>query len=41
MENQANVVVDIGRDVYGGKYNSGSSVGEVMKEVVMVPRGKT
>ena len=43
MENQANVEVDIRRDVDGGyryRYMSESSDGEVVEEVVWVPRGR-
>ena len=38
LKNQANVDVDIGRDVNGGDSFSGSSDGEVVEEVVRVPR---
>ena len=37
LENQANVDVDIRRDVDGGESVSGSSDGEVVEEVVKVP----
>ena len=40
LENQANVDVDIRRDVDGGDSVSGSSDGEVVEEVVRVPRGR-
>ena len=40
VENQANVDMDIRRDVDGGESISGSSDGEVVEEVVRVPRGR-
>ena len=40
MENQANVVVDIGRVANDGESESGSSDGEVVEEVVRLPRGR-
>ena len=40
VDNQANVDVDIRRDVNGGESLSGSSNGEVVEEVVGVPRGR-
>jgi hypothetical protein len=40
LENQAEVDVDIRRDVDGGDSVSGSSDGEVVEEVVRVPRGR-
>ena len=41
LENQANVDVDIRSDVDGGESVSGSSDGEVVEEVVRVPRRRT
>ena len=43
LQNQADVEVDIRRDVDGGyryRYMSESSDGEVVEEVVWVPRGR-
>ena len=40
LENQTNVDVDISKDVDGRESVSGSSGGEVVKEVVRVPRGR-
>ena len=34
------MVVDIGRDVDGGRSDSGSSMEDVVEEVVRVPRGR-
>ena len=40
MDNQANVDVDIRRDVDGKESESGSSDGEFVGEVVREPRGR-
>ena len=39
LMNQANVVVDIGRDMDGG-YQNMYTYGEIVQKVVRVPRGK-